>query len=126
MEAITGNAKKKLEYIVERHAQLAKEIKGLKFEQKELEDSAPEQCGVSAKTVKQLSKESNWSDVEREKQRQREEELDAARAALGMLADTPLGEAEMRRAEENLQQSKTPAKGKKKGGKKERADEFAE
>lgn len=106
-----------LKYIVSRHADLGSQIKTLKFEQKELEDSAWEKCGKSAKAIKQLSKESGWDEVKRERQRQLEEEIDQGRAALGLLADTPLGQAEMERmADERLTKGwKAPGDGKKRG-----------
>jgi hypothetical protein len=95
-----GNDLSALKYIVARHAELNAQLKEIKFEQKELEDSAWEKCGKSAKAIKQLSKESAWDEVRRERQRLLEEEIDAGRAALGMLADTPLGGAELTRMEE--------------------------
>jgi hypothetical protein len=96
-----------LKYIVSRHSQLNAEIKAAKFEQKELEDSAWEKCGKSAKAIRVLSKESAWDAVKREKQRQLEEEIDAGRVALGMLSDTPLGQAEMERMETEVRYSVT-------------------
>lgn len=100
-----GNDVSALKYIVTRHSELNAQIKAAKFEQKELEESAWEKCGKSAKAIKQLSKESAWDEVRRERQRLLEEEIDAGRAALGMLASTPLGEAEMARMEEERQGS---------------------
>lgn len=99
-----GNDVPALTHIVARHSTLNAEIKAAKMEQKELEDSAWEKCGKSPKAIRQLSKESAWDAVKREKQRQLEEEIDQGRAALGMLADTPLGEAELARAEAQAQQ----------------------
>jgi hypothetical protein len=116
-----GNDLGALKYIVGRHSDLASQIKTLKFEQKELEDSAWEKCGKSAKAIKQLSKESAWDAVKREKHRQLEEEIDAARVALGFLADLPLGQAEMEGMEAERQYSVTnpmiraPGAGKKRG-----------
>jgi len=92
-----------LKHIVARHAELSSQIKGMKMEQKELEDSAWEKCGKSPKAIRVLSKESAWDEVKRERQRQLEEEIDQGRAALGLLADTPLGTAELERmADERL------------------------
>lgn len=91
--SLTVDEKKALAPIVERHAKLNAEIQAKKWEQKELEESAWEKAGVDAKCVKQLSKESAWDDVKREKQRQFEEKMDHCRVALGMLLDTPLGQA---------------------------------
>lgn len=103
-----ANDTAKLTYIVARHHELAAQVKTLKMEQKELEDSAWEQCGYSGKAVRALSKESGFNAVEREKKRQLEEEIDKGRAALGLLATTPLGEAEMQRMRE---EQKTKANG---------------
>lgn len=121
-----------LTYIVSRHSQLGSDIKALKFEQKELEDSAWEKCGKSPKAIRQLSKESAWDAVKREKQRQLEEEIDQGRAALGMLADTPLGQAELERAEAEAQQHhatnpkyKAAAKGNGRGKRRQSAEATA-
>jgi len=99
-----------LSYIVGRHAELNSQIKEMKCEQKELEDSAWEKCGKSPKAIRVLSKESAWDEVKRERQRQLEEEIDRGRAALGMLAGTPLGEAEIERMERERGSSVKPAK----------------
>lgn len=103
-----GNDTPALKYIVTRHAELNARAKEIKFEQKELEDSAWEKCGKSPKAIKQLSKESAWDEVRRERQRLLEEEIDAGRVSLGMLAGTPLGEAEMARMQEERQGSVVP------------------
>jgi len=84
-----------LSYIVGRHAELNSQIKEMKFEQKELEDSAWEKADCKPRVVKQLSKEQAWNAVKREEQKQYEESLDSCRSALGMLADLPLGEHAM-------------------------------
>lgn len=93
------------------------EIKEAKFEQKELEDSAWEKCGKSAKAIRVLSKESAWDAVKRERQRQLEEEIDAGRVALGLLADTPLGVAEIERMEREREGSIKKANGKRRSRK---------
>lgn len=79
--------------IVERLKAINADVQSLKWEAKELADSAWEKAGVRPKVVKQLAKESAWDQVQREAQRQHEEALDTCRAALGLLADLPLGEA---------------------------------
>jgi hypothetical protein len=94
---MNNNETAKLTHIIQRHSTLAAEIKERKMEQKELEDGAWEQCGKSAKCVRQLSKESKWDAVKREQQRQLEEEIDQCRAALGLLSDLPLGQVELDR-----------------------------
>jgi hypothetical protein len=115
-----------LKHIVSRHAHLNAQIKEMKFEQKELEDSAWEKCGKSPKAIRVLSKESAWDEVKRERQRQLEEEIDAGRAALGLLADTPLGAAELERmADEKLNGSEPKKRGRPKGSRnKPRANEL--
>jgi hypothetical protein len=100
-----GNDTPALTKIVERVRKLNAEIKEARFEIKELADSAWEKCGYSAKAVKALAKESAWNEVEREARRQLEEEIDKGRVALGFLADTPLGQAEMERMEAERQAS---------------------
>lgn len=112
-----GNDVGALTHIVARHAQLNAEIKEAKFEQKELEDSAWEKCGKSAKAIRVLSKESAWDAVKRERQRQLEEEIDAGRVALGLLADTPLGVAEIERMEREREGSIKKANGKRRSRK---------
>jgi hypothetical protein len=96
---VNDNRKKKLVHIVERVARLNADIKAARFEQKELCDSAWEQCEVKPKVIKQLARESAWNEVERHAQKQHEEAMDECRLALGLLADTPLGQAELQRTE---------------------------
>lgn len=88
---MTSEDKKKLEHIVTRVAEIKERMKEENEEIKELCTEAVEKCGVSAKVVKQLAKEKNWNEIERMAQALLEEELDKCRAALGMLADLPLG-----------------------------------
>lgn len=87
-----SDARKRLEPIVERLAEIREEKKQLSEEEKELIDAAQVDCNVQPKVTRQLAKEKGWNDVERMRQKQLEEELDDARVALGLLADTPLGE----------------------------------
>ena len=95
---MTSEETKKLQHIVERYAQLATEIAAAREEQKELAATAWETCGVPAKVLRQLAKETAWTELERLAQRQLEDRLDQCRAALGLLGDTPLGEGALRRA----------------------------
>lgn len=88
-----ANDTKALTHIVQRIAKLNADVKEANFEIKELADSAWEKCGKSPKAVKQLAKESAWDAVKRKAQQDLEEEIDQGRLALGMLSDTPLGEA---------------------------------
>ena len=69
------------------------QVQELKWEAKEIAGAAWNKYGVKAKVVKQLAQESAWDEVQREERRQHEESLDQCRAALGLLADTPLGQA---------------------------------
>jgi hypothetical protein len=90
---MTPQEKQHLTRIVERHKAINAQIQDLKWEAKELAESAWDKCGVRPKVVKQLAKEAAWDNVQREEQRQHEESLDDCRAALGLLAETPLGQA---------------------------------
>ena len=92
--------KKKLEHIVERVAELERQKKELGEEVKELCDEAKGKLGVSVKATKQLAKEKNMDEIERLGQRLLEEEIDNCRAALGMIADLPLGMSATARLEE--------------------------
>jgi uncharacterized protein (UPF0335 family) len=92
MRVMDSATKKKLKPIVERIAQLMKEKNDLDDEIKELVEEAQEKCDVQPKVTRQLAKETNWNEVDRTRQRLLEEELDDARTALGLLADTPLGQ----------------------------------
>jgi uncharacterized protein (UPF0335 family) len=89
----TDADREKLSSIVERYRVLEDQIKAAKDEQKELAESAKANLGVPAKALKQAAKEMGWDSVERAAQRQLEDALDACRQALGLLADTPLGQA---------------------------------
>lgn len=91
------NSTPKLTLIVERLRAINADVKALKMEAKELEDSALDECGYSAKAVRTLAKEAAWNEVEREARRQLEDEIDKGRAALGLLAQLPLWQAELER-----------------------------
>lgn len=78
----------------------AQRVANLERQKKEIADDIKDICeeckgqtGTRPKVLKQLAKELNWTQVERMDQHMLEEELDACRSALGLLADTPLGEA---------------------------------
>lgn len=86
--------------VVMRIARLNADIQAAKFEINEIADDAynndlvrAASVSMARKVVKQLAKESAWDQVQREEQRQLEEAIDECRAALGMLADLPLGQA---------------------------------
>jgi hypothetical protein len=81
---------------VQRIAEINAKVQELKWQGKEIADAAWDKYGIKAKVVRQLAKESAWDAVQREERRQHEESLDECRAALGMLADLPLGEAAQR------------------------------
>jgi hypothetical protein len=90
---MTPNERTALTEIVSDVKALNAKIHELKREAKERADEAWDACGVKTKVVYQLAREAAWDDVKRTEQRQYEEALDECRAALGLLADTPLGEA---------------------------------
>jgi hypothetical protein len=90
---MTPGERAELTRIVERRKAINAQIQDLKWEAKELGEAAWDKCGVKAKVVAQLAKETAWDAVQREERRQFEESLDECRAALGLLADTPLGQA---------------------------------
>jgi len=48
---------------------------------------------MSTKAIRKAAKDLNLSDLERQDQRLVEDQLDECRSALGILADTPLGDA---------------------------------
>jgi len=87
------NTSRTLEQIVEGVAELRDKQKALAAEIKELAGSAWTEHGIAARAIKQLAEERRMGDVAREKRRQYEEQLQTAREALGMLFDTPLGQA---------------------------------
>lgn len=83
----------KLTDIIDKYAKLSADIQAKRWEQKELAESAWEKCGVEKSVVKQLAKEQAFDDVKKEKLRQHEESLHQCRTLLGLLLDTPLGQA---------------------------------
>lgn len=87
-----------LDSIVSRVADLEMQKKEIGEEIQELCKQAKDDLGRSAKVIKQLAKEKNWNEIERMEQRLLEDELDECRGALGLLADTPLGEHAQARA----------------------------
>jgi len=96
---MTEDEKKALLHIVKRYAELNDGKKAISDEQKELAEAAWEKCGVQAKAIKRLAREFDWDNIERLAQKQLEESLDECRHALGILADTPLGEAAIEEVE---------------------------
>lgn len=90
---MTKDEKKRLQSYIDRIAQLRTNKKELDDEINELVAEANEQTGINKRVIKQLAKERNWSEVERGENQLIEESLDECRHALGMLLDTPLGEA---------------------------------
>jgi hypothetical protein len=94
--------KQRLQHIVQTYAALCGEVEGYKDsirgcadEQKELATAASERLGLDAKALKQLVAEFRMGAEDRDLIRQREAKLDECRHALGLLADTPLGQAAM-------------------------------
>jgi hypothetical protein len=100
--SMTEDDTNRLKHIVERYAELATEVDGYKDdakqcadEQKDLAAVASERLGLDGKALKQLVAEFRMGAEERDVIRQREAKLDECRLALGLLADTPLGQAAM-------------------------------
>lgn len=93
MLSLNSDDKKKLTNFVGLASSRLAQIKELQDEIKELCADAEEAIGVKSKVLRQLAKERNWNDAERAEQQRLEADLDVCRLALGMLADTPLGEA---------------------------------
>ncbi|MEO0943217.1 MAG: hypothetical protein AAFY06_00045 [Pseudomonadota bacterium] len=87
--------KKRLTHAVKRLAEINAERKELNAEAKEIRDAAKESMELSPKVLTQLAKEQAFTPHERDAQLALEEALDNCRSALGMLSDTPLGEAAM-------------------------------
>lgn len=105
---LTAQERQDLIPIVNEMVKLNADEQAIRWRKKEVAESAWDTCGVQASVVKQLAKEQAWDDVQREKQRQYEEALDHARAALGALLDTPLGQAAMISEENSLAEAAPP------------------
>jgi uncharacterized protein (UPF0335 family) len=98
--------KKKLDTYTERVATLLKEKKEIDDEIGELVAEAADKLGLRKGNIRKAAKERNMDELERADQRQREEEMDQIRNALGILADTPLGEAAVSTKEKGGRTSK--------------------
>lgn len=85
--------KKQLDSYTERVAKLLTDKKEIDDEIGELVAEAAEKLGLRKSNIRKGAKERNMDALDRADQRQREEEMDQIRSALGILADTPLGEA---------------------------------
>lgn len=85
--------KKNLDTYTERIARLFNERKELDDEIAELVAECAEKLGLRKGNIRKAAKERNMDDLDRADIRQREDELSEMRHALGILADTPLGEA---------------------------------
>lgn len=85
--------KKHLDSATERVAQLYRDRKELDDEIAEIVAECAEKTGLRKGSIRKAAKERNMDELERADIRQREEEMDQVRNALGILADTPLGEA---------------------------------
>lgn len=111
---LTKQAKAKLKEHVGEYASMNARVKSIKMKQVELEETAWEDCGVKPDVLRQLAKESAWDDTKRAKNRHKQQSLQVCREALGILADLPLGQAELSRVEAEKAQSKKAPAGKKK------------
>lgn len=85
--------KKQLDSYTERIAKLFNDRKEIDDEIAELTAEAAEKLNLRKGNIRKAAKERNMDELERADRRQVEEELDQIRSALGILADTPLGEA---------------------------------
>jgi uncharacterized protein (UPF0335 family) len=88
---LSNEEQQQLKGFVTSYARLEAEIKANRAEQKHLGEKCWEACGIQAKVLKKLAKESTWDHIERLAQAQLEEQLEQGRHALGLLADLPLG-----------------------------------
>jgi hypothetical protein len=108
---------------VGRIVKLNAQSKDIGFEINEIADAAFEaghirgvpNAAAARKVLKRLAKDSIATDVEREEQRLIEEAIDECRAALGLLADTPLGQAAQQRPEPADHQGERRGRGRPKG-----------
>jgi hypothetical protein len=119
---VNQNEIAKLEHIVQRFAALNDEIKAAQDEQKELGQAAFDDRLIhvaavqdARKVLKRLAKERDWDEIKRMAQAQLEQALDECRAALGLLADTPLGQAAQQRPEPADHQGEKRGRGRPKG-----------
>ena len=109
----------KLRYIVDEVEKHEGEIADLKVKIKDLKNAAPEQCGISAKTITKMVKERAFSDADRKAQMLLEDEIDRARHALGMQLDMDL-----RGGKVDEPSDKKPAKEAKKSQAKKARDKY--
>lgn len=84
---------KRFTELAHHYAELESRKKELADDMKACADLAKNELGVPPKALKQAAKELGMDSVERMAQRELEDALDACRLALGLLADTPLGQA---------------------------------
>lgn len=85
--------KKHLDSATERIATLFREKKEIDDEIAEIVAECAEKTGLRKGNIRKAARERNMDELERADKRLVEEELDQIRSALGILADTPLGEA---------------------------------
>lgn len=102
--------RERLKSFIERAARLEEERRAIASDLKEVYAEANSE-GYDVAALKALVKEAGEDDRKRAKREEREEILDTYRAALGQLADTPLGVATISAAREATQVSRagTPA-----------------
>lgn len=85
--------KKHLDSATERIATLFREKKEIDDEIAEIVAECAEKTGLRKGNIRKAARERNMDELGRADKRLVEEELDQIRSALGILADTPLGEA---------------------------------
>lgn len=86
---------KKLKSFIERISKGQEEIKDLQDELSELVTDAADATGLAKSSLRRLARETRMSNEERLAIAAEEQMIDDARAALGVLADTPLGASAM-------------------------------
>jgi hypothetical protein len=85
--------KKKLNAATAQIAKLYLEKKDIDDQIAEIVATTAEKLNYGKRNIRNAAKELNLTDVQRADKRLQEEELDQIRNALGILADTPLGQA---------------------------------
>lgn len=104
--------KNKLNEATKQIAKLEAERKALGFEIKGLIDTAYESTGVRKKNIKALAKLQGFSKEERAEFMEAEEQFDECAVALGLLKDTPLGQASLASSKKDDDEKKSKAKDK--------------
>lgn len=92
--------RKKLAAATAQVAKLLNDKKEIDDDIAEIVATTAENLGIRKGNIRKAAKELNMDDLERADRRLQEEEMDQIRSALGILADTPLGDAAVNAATE--------------------------